>query len=134
MRYGEEIILLGKSEKCSLSAKEKQLFMMNNISTENCLVYQKMIYKRIRYTCTTYCNDKLNNDSYILISSEEKVVITLILRFPNGIKLIVQQLNIHDESVIRNKNIKSFHIRKVDSYDHLKCVDVCQMPFGCYGD
>jgi len=133
------------------------------VLTESCLVYQRMIYKRIRYTCSRYYNNKLNNDSYILISSGEKVMIRLILRFSFGVKLIVQQLNISNvigyglEPVIRNENIKNFHIQKIDSYGHLKCVDVnqiirqcifisvpcvnyitntyiCEMPFGCYGD
>jgi len=152
MRCGEEIILLGKGEKCSLSIEEEQLFVKNGMLTETCLVYQRMIYKRIRYTCSRYCNNKLNNDSYILISSGEKVMIRLILRFSFGVKLIVQQLNISNESVIRNENIKNFHIQKIESYGHLKCVDVnqiirqcifisvpcvnyiCEMPFGCYGD
>jgi len=152
MRCGEEIILLGRGEKCSLSIEKEQLFAKNDMLTESCLVYQRMIYKQIRYTCSRYCNNKLNNDSYILISSGEKVMIRLILRFSFGVKLIVQQLNISNESVIRNENIKNFHIQKIDSYGHLKCVDVnqiirqcifisvpcvkyiCEMPFGCYGD
>lgn len=79
-------------------------------------------------------------------------MIRLILRFPVNVKLIVQQLNMHDESVIRNKNVRNFHIRKMDSYGCLKCINVsqirsqcifisvpctnyiCDMPCGCYGD
>ncbi|XP_067217132.1 uncharacterized protein [Linepithema humile] len=151
MRCGEEIILLGKGEKCSLSSEEEQLLVINGMLTESYLVYQKMIYKRIRYTCSKYNNNKLNNDSYILISSGEKVVIRSILRFSVGVKLIVQQLNVC-ESIIKNKNIRNFHIQKIDSYGHLKYIDVsqiknqcifidvscanyvCEMPFGCYGD
>lgn len=98
---------------------------------ENCLAYQRMIYKRIRYSCSRYCNNKLNNDSYILINSGEKVVIRLILKFPVNVKLIVKQLNMHDESIIRNKNIRNFHIRKVDSYGRLKCIDVSQTRDQC---
>lgn len=151
MRCGD-IILLGKGEKCLLSAEEEQLLEINNMSTENCLTYQRMIYKRIRYACNKYCNNKLNNDSYILINSDEIVVIRLIVKFLDSVKLVVQQLTVHNESVIRNKNITNFYIQKIDSYDRLKCIDisqitsqcifinvlctnyVCQMPFGCYGD
>lgn len=152
IRCGEEIILLGKGKSCSLSFEEEQLLAINGMLTESCIAYQKMIYKQIRYTCSRYCNNKLNNDSYILISSGEKVVIRLILKFPFGVKLIVQQLNIYDKSVITSENINNFHVQKIDSYGHLKCVDIseirnqyifinvsyanyiCEMPFGCYGD
>jgi len=50
MRYGEEIVLLGKDEKCSLSVEEEQLFAKNGMLTESCLIYQRMIYKRRKYT------------------------------------------------------------------------------------
>lgn len=110
IRCREEIILLGKDETCSLLVEEEQLLTINGVSTENCLAYRRMIYKQIRYTCNRYCNNKLNNDSYISINSGEKVVI---LKFSVGIKLIAQQLNIRNKSVVRSKDIK--HTQKIDS-------------------
>jgi len=58
-------------------------------------------------------------------------MIRLILRFSFSVKLIVQQLNISNETVIRNENIKNFYIQRTDSYGHLKCVDVNQIIRQC---
>jgi len=42
IRCREEIILLGKGEKCSLSIEEEQLFAKNGMLTESCLIYQRI--------------------------------------------------------------------------------------------
>lgn len=150
-----ETTLLGKGSTTGVFDLQEEICLSaNGIFLDNCLSFKKMMCNGMRLASYQFGENKKNDDSYVLLSSGEVVLIRHILQNcnTNSIFLLVQIVNLKEQSILANNDITLEHINQVEGSGAFRCISpsevstqcifmkvrgigyVSKMAYGCYGD
>ncbi|KAE8737236.1 hypothetical protein FOCC_FOCC017303 [Frankliniella occidentalis] len=115
-------VLLGKPTLKSLSQNdfEKLSRLVECGSTSQCLMYDRMYFKKKKYSTASYGQGKKNNDSYAFLDSGECVKILHIIKYPVGNRVLLncELIRIVGTPVVEIPDTRFDHVvRAVDSGD-----------------
>ncbi|KAK3920984.1 Replication protein 1a [Frankliniella fusca] len=97
-------VLLGSPMYSKLPPEDilKLSELIQNCTVDYCFMYERMYYRRKRYTTSQYGKEKQNNDSFAYLDDGECVKILKIVQYPVGKKVIlfVQKVNVDRKPIV----------------------------------
>ncbi|KAK3913091.1 Titin-like protein [Frankliniella fusca] len=133
INFSESILNYRKLNKCHRAANNKCILLgmphcqaipstsrqLVGSTSENCFVYERMIYKNNRFTTVQYSKELNTNDSFVYLKSGACVAIHKIIKIPDGnrVMCLVQTVVSETNCLLQNSVVKYDCIAKVLKFD-----------------
>lgn len=148
-------ILLGSPTYycCSEEEKLKLLQCIDHGDFNDCFLYERLLFRKRRYTTEAYCVGKDNNDSSAFLLNGQCVLIKYIISIPavSKVLLYVQKIQVSKRPMLKNENLSYDTTCKITNFSEnvfvkLECLAepcfiirgkrsgesyVSRIPYGC---
>ncbi|KAK3917745.1 SPbeta prophage-derived putative integrase/recombinase [Frankliniella fusca] len=135
-RNDNNCVLLGKPTSRTLSKNdiEKLSMVLQCCASNECLMYDRMYYKKKKYSTEKYGLDKKSNDSYAFLDSGECVKILHILKdnVANRVVLNCKIMKIVGKPVIQIPDARFDHVVRAIDCDDKLLVNIERLDRPCY--
>ncbi len=129
-------VLLGKPVILTITDQDLEKLDpdLRNCGSRECLVYERMYYKKKKYTTSSYGDGKKNNDSYAMLDCGQCVNILRIVKHPAGNKVLlyVEKVNTLVKPVLEISIGKFDQIKRIVNSGERVIVSVERLDKPCF--